>query len=325
MFGNPYYAEKISNALENIELPTTPKNLYEPILYILSLSGKRVRPQLVFMGAHLFGHDDVDTVLPASVAIEYFHNFSLMHDDIMDKAPLRRGKQTVHQVWNDNVAILSGDALLVKSYEELAKCPITVVPELIKTFNRVALEVCEGQQHDMDFEQRNDVSEEEYINMIRLKTSVLLGGALELGAIIAGANAADRLKLYDFGVNLGIAFQLQDDILDTFGDPETFGKQVGGDIIVNKKTILHILLKKALLSEDEAEFNAILELEESACEEKVRRMIELYNKYKILEQANTLKGRYSIKSLTSLQDINVNDTQKEDLLLLSNSLLNRNK
>ena len=325
MFGNPYYAEKISNALENIELPTTPKNLYEPILYILSLSGKRVRPQLVFMGAHLFGHDDVDTVLPASVAIEYFHNFSLMHDDIMDKAPLRRGKQTVHQVWNDNVAILSGDALLVKSYEELAKCPITVVPELIKTFNRVALEVCEGQQHDMDFEQRNDVSEEEYINMIRLKTSVLLGGALELGAIIAGANAADRLKLYDFGVNLGIAFQLQDDILDTFGDPETFGKQVGGDIIVNKKTILHILLKKALLSEDEAEFNAILELEESACEEKVRRMIELYNKYKILEQANTLKGRYSIKSLTSLHDINVNDTQKEDLLLLSNSLLNRNK
>lgn len=325
MFGNPYYAEKISNALENIELPTTPKNLYEPILYILSLSGKRVRPQLVFMGAHLFGHDDVDTVLPASVAIEYFHNFSLMHDDIMDKAPLRRGKQTVHQVWNDNVAILSGDALLVKSYEELAKCPITVVPELIKTFNRVALEVCEGQQHDMDFEQRNDVSEKEYINMIRLKTSVLLGGALELGAIIAGANAADRLKLYDFGVNLGIAFQLQDDILDTFGDPETFGKQVGGDIIVNKKTILHILLKKALLSEDEAEFNAILELEESACEEKVRRMIELYNKYKILEQANTLKGRYSIKSLTSLQDINVNDTQKEDLLLLSNSLLNRNK
>ncbi|WP_132775719.1 polyprenyl synthetase family protein [Sphingobacterium alimentarium] len=325
MFGNPYYAEKISNALENIELPTTPKNLYEPILYILSLSGKRVRPQLVFMGAQLFGYDDVDTVLPASVAIEYFHNFSLMHDDIMDKAPLRRGKQTVHQRWNDNVAILSGDALLVKSYDELAKCPITVVPELIKTFNRVALEVCEGQQHDMDFEQRNDVSEEEYINMIRLKTSVLLGGALELGAIIAGANAADRLKIYDFGVNLGVAFQLQDDILDTFGDPETFGKQVGGDIIVNKKTILHILLKRALLSEDEAEFNAILELEESAGEEKVRRMIELYNKYKILEQANTLKVKYSTKSLTSLQDINVNDTQKEDLLLLSNSLLNRNK
>lgn len=325
MFGNPYYAEKISNALENIELPTTPKNLYEPILYILSLSGKRVRPQLVFMGAQLFGYDDVDTVLPASVAIEYFHNFSLMHDDIMDKAPLRRGKQTVHQRWNDNVAILSGDALLVKSYDELAKCPITVVPELIKTFNRVALEVCEGQQHDMDFEQRNDVSEEEYINMIRLKTSVLLGGALELGAIIAGANAADRLKIYDFGVNLGVAFQLQDDILDTFGDPETFGKQVGGDIIVNKKTILHILLKRALLSEDEAEFNAILELEESAGEEKVRRMIELYNKYKILEQANTLKVKYSTKSLTSLQDINVNDNQKEDLLLLSNSLLNRNK
>src|SRR5690606_16978712 len=325
MFGNPYYAEKISNALENIELPTTPKNLYEPILYILSLSGKRVRPQLVFMGAHLFGHDDVDTVLPASVAIEYFHNFSLMHDDIMDKAPLRRGKQTVHQVWNDNVAILSGDALLVKSYEELAKCPITVVPELIKTFNRVALEVCEGQQHDMDFEQRNDVSEEEYINMIRLKTSVLLGGALELGAIIAGANAADRLKLYDFGVNLGIAFQLQDDILDTFGDPETFGKQVGGDIIVNKKTILHIMLKKALNSDDLVEFENILSLNESEGIEKVERMKNLYTKYKIFEQANALKGEYSSKSLDSLSAINVSSENKQDLIILSNNLLNRSK
>lgn len=325
MFGNPYYAEKISHALENIKLPETPKNLYEPIHYILSLSGKRIRPQLVFMGAQLFGYEDLDTVLPASVAIEYFHNFSLMHDDIMDKAPLRRGKQTVHQRWNDNVAILAGDALLVKAYEEIAKCPVDVVPELIKTFNRVALEVCEGQQHDMDFEQRNDVSEDEYINMIRLKTSVLLGGALELGAIIAGAEDSDRQKVYDFGVNLGIAFQLQDDILDTFGDPSTFGKQVGGDIIVNKKTILHILLKKALEAEDEPEFNNILTLEEDRSEEKVRRMKNLYDKYKILEQANTLKGKYSTKSITSLEDIGVSNDQKQDLLLLSNSLLNRSK
>lgn len=325
MFGNPYYAEKISDALENIQLPESPNNLYEPIHYILSLSGKRIRPQLVFMGASLFGYKDWDKVLPASIAIEYFHNFSLMHDDIMDKAPLRRGKQTVHQKWNENVAILSGDALLVKSYEELSKCPAFAVPELLKTFNRVALEVCEGQQHDMDFELRNDVSESEYINMIRLKTSVLLGGALELGAIIADANAENRQKLYDFGVNLGIAFQLQDDILDTFGNPETFGKQVGGDIIVNKKTILHILLKKSLSIEDQIEFDKILALSEENAEEKVSRMKILYQKYKIFDLANTLKNGYSSKSLDSLNAIDILEENKQDLVVLSNNLLNRNK
>ncbi|MBD1429246.1 polyprenyl synthetase family protein [Sphingobacterium sp. SGL-16] len=325
MFGNPYYAEKISDALENIQLPESPNNLYEPIHYILSLSGKRIRPQLVFMGASLFGYKDWGKVLPASIAIEYFHNFSLMHDDIMDKAPLRRGKQTVHQKWNENVAILSGDALLVKSYEELSKCPAFAVSELLKTFNRVALEVCEGQQHDMDFELRNDVSESEYINMIRLKTSVLLGGALELGAIIAGANAENRQKLYDFGVNLGIAFQLQDDILDTFGNPETFGKQVGGDIIVNKKTILHILLKKSLSIEDQIEFDKILALSEENAEEKVSRMKILYQKYKIFDLANTLKNGYSSKSLDSLNAIDILEENKQDLVILSNNLLNRNK
>lgn len=325
MFGNPYYAEKISDALENIQLPESPKNLYDPIHYILSLSGKRIRPQLVFMGASLFGYDNLEDVLPASIAIEYFHNFSLMHDDIMDKAPLRRGKQTVHQKWNDSVAILSGDALLVKSYEELSKCPAQAVPELLKTFNRVALEVCEGQQHDMDFELRNDVSESEYINMIRLKTSVLLGGALEMGAIIAGVDALERKKLYDFGVNLGIAFQLQDDILDTFGDPETFGKQVGGDIIVNKKTILHIMLKKALNSDDLIEFESILSLNESEGIAKIERMKNLYTKYEIFEQANALKGEYSSKSLDSLSAINVSSENKQDLIILSNNLLNRSK
>jgi len=325
MFGNPYYAEKISDALENIQLPKSPSNLYEPIHYILSLSGKRIRPQLVFMGASLFGYEDLNQVLPASIAIEYFHNFSLMHDDIMDKAPLRRGKQTVHQKWNDSVAILSGDALLVKSYEELSKCPALAVPELLKTFNRVALEVCEGQQYDMDFELRNDVTESEYIDMIRLKTSVLLGGALEMGAIIAGADGLERKKLYDFGVYLGIAFQLQDDILDTFGDPETFGKQVGGDIIVNKKTILHIMLKKVLNSEDLTEFEAILALNENEGRLKVERMKNLYTKYKIFEQANALKGEYSSMSLNSLSAINVSTQNKQDLIYLSNNLLNRSK
>ena len=325
MFGNPYYAEKISNALENIQLPESPHNLYQPIHYFLGLAGKRIRPQLVFMGANLFGHTNFEEVLPASIAIEYFHNFSLMHDDIMDKAPLRRGKQTVHQKWNDNVAILSGDALLVKSYEELAKCPAAAVPELLKIFNRVALEVCEGQQYDMDFELRNDVSQEEYINMIRLKTSVLLGGALEMGSIIAGAAYTERIKLYEFGVNLGIAFQLQDDILDTFGDPKTFGKQIGGDIIVNKKTILHIMLKKMLKGNDIQEFNSILAMGEKEEQQKIIRMKKLYTTYQIFEQANVLKGIYSSKSLENLEAINVSLTNKQDLIELSNNLLNRNK
>lgn len=325
MFGNPYYAEKISHALANLNLPESPTNLYEPIEYILSLSGKRIRPQLVFMGASLFGYKELDDVLPASIAVEYFHNFSLMHDDIMDKAPLRRGKQTVHQKWDDNTAILSGDALLVKSYEELSKCPSKSVPALLKTFNRVALEVCEGQQHDMDFEQRNDVSQDEYIEMIRLKTSVLLGGALEMGAIIAEADVDNIQRLYDFGENLGIAFQLQDDILDTFGDPETFGKQVGGDIIANKKTILHILLKRALTEGDKTEFDAILQLNGQDSVEKVRRMKKLYDKYKIFEQANTLKEEYSSKALKNLDSILVPRENKEDLYVLADNLLHRTK
>ena len=325
MFGNPDYAEKISTALENIRLPESPNNLYDPIHYILSLSGKRIRPQLVFMGAHVFGYTEFAHVLPASIAIEYFHNFSLMHDDIMDKAPLRRGKQTVHQKWNDNVAILSGDALLVKSYEELSKCPLVAIPELLRTFNKVALEVCEGQQYDMDFEKRDDVKEDEYINMIRLKTSVLLGGALELGAIIGGANELDRRKLYDFGVNLGIAFQLQDDILDTFGDPETFGKQVGGDIMVNKKTILHILLKESLAFDDVEEFNAILELSENHGEVKVSRMRTLYDKYEVLSKASELKTKYYKLALNNLEELQVDALYKNDLYELSNNLLNRTK
>ncbi len=323
MFGNPIYAAKISEQINTIDLPQSPENLYQPIRYILSLSGKRVRPQLVVMGADIFGLSDLNAAVPAAIAIEYFHNFSLIHDDIMDKAPLRRGQETVHQRWNDNVAILSGDALLIKAYQELAKCPSAAIPSLLITFNKVALEVCEGQQMDMDFESREDVTKEEYINMIRLKTSVLLGGALELGAIIAGASPSECAKLYDFGVNIGIAFQLQDDILDAFGDPETFGKQVGGDIIVNKKTILHILLKELLKNEDFESFEKILNLSEDDSVSKVSQMKELYAKYEILTLANTLKEEYTARAYKHLESIEVSDDKKQDLLLLADSLLNR--
>ena len=323
MFGNPIYSEKISNEIAGINLPAHPENLYQPISYILGLAGKRIRPQLVLLGAELFGHQDLDQVLPAAVAVEYFHNFSLIHDDIMDKAPLRRGKKTVHQEWNDNIAILSGDALLVKSYEQIAKCATQHVSELLKTFNKVALEVCEGQQYDMDFEERADVDQEEYINMIRLKTSVLLGGALELGAIIANASAINREKLYNFGVDLGIAFQLQDDILDAFGDPLTFGKQVGGDIIVNKKTILHILLRNSLHAEDLLTFNQILNLTENEADRKVAEMKNLYAKYEILLKASALKEKYTSSAYTLLAEIAVEEDSKSSLYTLADTLMNR--
>ena len=323
MFGNPIFFFFFSTALTHADLPSSPENLYQPIKYILSLAGKRIRPQLVILGADLFGCLDMDEVVPASVAIEYFHNFTLIHDDIMDKAPLRRGQATVHQKWNEDVAILSGDALLIKAYEQLAKCPAVFVPILLKAFNKVALEVCEGQQMDMDFESREDVTEEEYVNMIRLKTSVLLGGALELGAIISNASDEDRFKLYNFGVNLGIAFQLQDDILDAFGDPDTFGKQVGGDIIVNKKTILHILLKQGLDREDLELFDAVLSLPLSESNSKVEQMKMLYGKYDILQKANALKELYTQHAYTSLDDINVEESRKEDLRSLADRLMYR--
>lgn len=325
MFGNPVYAQIIDSALESAEFPSTPENLYEPVRYILSLSGKRIRPQLVFLGADIFGYTDVESILPASKAIEYFHNFSLIHDDIMDKAPLRRGKATVHQKWNDNVAILSGDTLLVKAYEELAKSNSEAVPALLRAFNKVALEVCEGQQMDMDFEERNDVSEEEYIEMIRLKTSVLLGGALEMGAIIAGATLSNKKLVYDFGVNLGIAFQLQDDILDAFGDPDTFGKQVGGDIIVNKKTILHILLKRNLKDSDFNQFLQLMEMDENMGAEKVKAMLSLYDQYSILELANKLKEKYTAMAYASLKTIDVTESSKIQLYSLADKLMNRSR
>lgn len=319
------FADKISAALENGVLPEQPENLYAPITYILSLSGKRIRPLLVLLGADLFGMSKIDDALPASVAIEYFHNFSLLHDDIMDKAPLRRGKQTVHHKWNENIAILSGDALLVKAYEQLSLCPTAHVPELLRVFNRVALEVCEGQQLDMDFEEINGITQEQYIHMIRLKTSVLLGGALEMGAILAGAPSDDRQRLYDFGVNLGIAFQLQDDILDAFGDPETFGKQIGGDIIVNKKTILHILLQQSLQTEDREQFDRLLTMPEPEAKHKVDAMKQLYKRYAIQDAADKLKQSYTQQAFANLEAIQVMEDRKADLIALANRLMHRER
>jgi len=323
MFGNPLFAQIIDSALAQSSFPAKPENLYQPIAYILSLAGKRIRPQLVLLGADLFGYKNIEAAVPAALAIEYFHNFSLIHDDIMDKAPIRRGKATVHQHWNDSVAILSGDALLVKAYEQLSNCPVNTIALLLKTFNRIALEVCEGQQLDMDFELEEQVTEAQYIEMIRLKTSVLLGGALALGAIIADADVEEREKINAFGVNLGIAFQLQDDILDAYGNPDTFGKQVGGDILVNKKTILHILLKRVLDAADRPKFDALLALKNEEGDRKVQGMKELYNAYAVRELAEALKEQYMAKAYQYLADVTVEEGRKTDLYQLADTLMHR--
>ncbi|RZF58149.1 polyprenyl synthetase family protein [Sphingobacterium corticibacterium] len=323
MFQESVHAKAFQNYLEKADFPHTPQHLYDPIRYILSLSGKRIRPLLVLMGAELFDSSVVEQALPASAAIEFFHNFSLIHDDIMDVAPLRRGKPTVHQKWNDNVAILSGDALLIKAYQELAKCPIDKIPALLHLFNTTSLEVCEGQQFDMDFEERAQVSETAYIDMIRLKTSVLLGCALQMGAIVAGADERSQTLLYDFGVNLGIAFQLQDDILDVYGNPKSFGKQIGGDILSNKKTILFVKLQELISPTDQEELEYLLKQNIDSEPEKVDKMIGLYAKYDIQTLAIYQKEKFTTIAYEKLTEIQVEADKKEALFSLSDALMHR--
>lgn len=325
MFDQHPHVKLIDTYISELELPNLPAHLYDPIRYILSLSGKRIRPLLVLMSADMFGNRNRQQVLPASCAIEYFHNFSLIHDDIMDKAPMRRGKQSIHQKWNDNVAILSGDALLVKSYEELAKCPADKIPALLMVFNKIAAQVCEGQQLDMDFETQNDVSEEKYIEMIKLKTSVLLGGALQLGAILANASEMQQELIYEFGVNLGIAFQLQDDYLDVYGDPETFGKQVGGDILSNKKTILWIRTRQLAKDNNKEEFDALTGDQRISNIDKVNRMKNLYALLAVDQFAIEVKLQYMRLAFSKLEAIDLPAASKADLLGLAQSLMNRAK
>lgn len=310
----------IENAIQNVTYPSHPERLYQPISYIMSLGGKRIRPALVLMAADLFGAD-LDKAIPAALAIETFHNFTLIHDDIMDNAPLRRGKPSVHEKWGVNNAILSGDVMMVESNKHLSMLDTAVLKDALHTFNATAQGVCEGQQLDMEFEERDFVSIEEYINMIRLKTAVLLGGAMKLGAQVAGATAEQAKQLYQFGENIGIAFQLQDDILDVYGDPEKFGKQVGGDIIANKKTLLLLKLKELAGDSD------LLELEKQSVskdfEDKISNTTLLYNKYNIRELATTEMRNYSEKAFNALSALAVPEERKRELILLSNQLMNR--
>lgn len=289
----------------------TPVELYEPIDYIMALGGKRMRPALTLIAANLFT-DNWQHALKPAVAVEVFHNFTLMHDDIMDAAPLRRGQATVHEKWGDDVAILSGDVMLVAAYDLLTTVDDKYFKRVIKRFNRTAAEVCEGQQFDMNFATRDDVTEEEYLNMIRLKTSVLLGFALELGGIISDADEKAIELLYQAGVNMGLGFQLKDDLLDVYGDPEKFGKQVGGDIIENKKTWLLLkALEKSKASNPELYEDLQNWISTTGKDtEKVKAVTEIYDKLGIKIAAENVVNMYFEKGLAALKSINVAEERK---------------
>jgi geranylgeranyl diphosphate synthase type II len=310
----------IEKAIPNIEYPSHPADLYAPIRYIMSLGGKRIRPVMVLMATELFTAE-IEKAMDVALAIETFHNFTLVHDDIMDNAPLRRGKQTVHEKWGNNNAILSGDVMMVESNKHLSKVDVSVLKPVLDTFNATAQGVCEGQQLDMEFEQRNDVSIAEYLEMIRLKTAVLLGGAMKLGAIVGGADTKNAELLYNFGENLGVAFQLQDDILDVYGNPELFGKQVGGDIIANKKTFLH--LKTLALAQSEELTELVGETKDQS--QKIENVTQLYNKYHIRAEATAEMDKYLAKANEALANLAVDDNKKENFRELIQQILERER
>jgi len=300
-----------------------PKNLYEPITYILNLGGKRLRPILTLMSAEIFG-GTYQKALDAALAIEVFHNFSLVHDDIMDNAPLRRGKTTVHEKWDVNTGILSGDAMLINAYQLLERYPADTFKDLAKVFSKTAIEVCEGQQYDVDFETREDVSFSDYLAMISFKTAVLVAAAMQMGAIIAKASAEDQKLIYAFGLNLGIAFQLQDDYLDAFGNPKTFGKQVGGDIIANKKTVLYLEALSMASKEEQLQLKHLYSIQPKEPTEKI-------NTVKIIFKSSgsadfTIKEieRYTEKAFTVLNALGIDEDKKMLLRNFGTALMKRN-
>lgn len=304
------------------ELSKKPVELYEPMSYLLSIGGKRVRPILALISCELFD-GDINEAIPSSLAVELFHNFSLIHDDIMDQAPLRRGKETVHKKWNENIAILSGDAMLVKAYECLSQSNTKHIPELLRLFNKTAIEVCEGQQLDMNFESKEQVSIEEYLKMISLKTAVLLGCSLEMGAIVANASEEDKIHIYEFGRLLGISFQLKDDILDAFGEADKVGKQTGGDILADKKT--YMLLKALELSSEKqkSELRKWQGIRNDNPENKIKSVLKIFEELEIRKISEDEASRFYQDALLHLNKLNVSENHKYKLREFAEWLLNR--
>lgn len=316
--------EKVNAYIASLPYERKPKSLYDPIEYVLAAGGKRIRPSFVLMAYNLF-HDDVDRILPVATALETYHNYTLLHDDLMDKADMRRGRPTVHKKWDDNTAILSGDTMLVLAYEHLAKCDTKYLKPALDLFTETALEVSEGQQFDMEFETRNDVAEEEYIEMIRLKTSVLLACALKMGAVVAGASDADANALYAFGENVGLAFQLQDDLLDVYGDPKVFGKAIGGDITSNKKTFMLINAFNRADAGTRAELERWTTATEFDPAEKIAAVTEIYNRLGIDKLAEQRIKEYFEQSRQHLDELSVSDDRKAVLREYTERMMNRKK
>jgi len=312
----------IEDAVTKLQYPLYPAELYEPITYILSVGGKRMRPALLLMACDLFD-GDVKAAIPPALAIEVFHNFTLVHDDIMDNAPLRRGKVTVHEKWNPNVAILSGDVMLVEAYKLMMQVDTSILRQVLEVFSNTAVGVCEGQQFDMNFEQQDQVQIDDYLNMIRLKTAVLLGGALKIGALIGGASIHDADLLCTFGEQLGIAFQLQDDILDVYGDPDKFGKQVGGDIISNKKTYLLIKALESAGDEEKKVLDNWISHTSFNAAEKVAAITAIYNQLDIREHAEKAMYEFANKAFEALNKIGLADERKQYLRNFADGLMVR--
>lgn len=315
--------EKINCHIGNLDYPAQPEGLYTPIKYALSLGGKRIRPILTLMAYNLY-KDDLETVIPIATGIEVYHNHTLLHDDVMDNADIRRGKPTVHKIWNTNTAILSGDAMLIKAFQYISAAPNHCLKEIIELFATTALEICEGQQYDMDFESRNDVTEAEYLEMIRLKTAVLLACSLKAGAIAAGAPQKDCENLYQFGIHIGLAFQLQDDLLDVYGDSAVFGKNTGGDITSNKKTFMLIKALEMANKEEHIQLTQWIEAKTFIPEEKIKGVTAIYNQIGIRNVCEDKMKEYDQKAAQYLNDVAVNPEKKKELYQLAAILMNRN-
>ena len=322
MFTASELLEKINSHIADLKFTRTPQGLYDPVSYVLSMGGKRIRPVLMLMAYNLY-KEDLARIYGPATGIEVYHNYTLLHDDLMDRADRRRGKETVHKVWNDNTAILSGDAMLVLAYRFMAQCPVDCLKEVMELFSLTALEICEGQQMDMEFELRKDVREEEYLEMIRLKTGVLLAASLKIGALLGGASAEDAGHLYDFGMNLGVAFQLKDDLLDVYGDVAVFGKNIGGDILCNKKTYMLI---KAFEHADDIqlqELNAWIDAKSFEPAEKIAAVTGLYDQIGIKEICERKMAEYSERATVNLSAVKVPDGKKAELENLMKNLMHR--
>lgn len=316
--------EKINDYIKRLPLGKEPRGLYEPIEYILSLGGKRIRPVLMMMAYELW-KEDSDTILPQAVALETFHNFTLLHDDVMDHADVRRGNPTVHKKWNENTAILSGDNMLVLAFKWMQQCPADRLPAVMDIFTNTAIEIDEGQQMDVDFETRDDVREEEYIEMIRLKTSVLLACAVKIGAIMAGAPDEDVLNLYKFGEAIGLSFQLQDDFLDVYGNQDVFGKEIGGDIVCNKKTYMLINALNKAEGDDKEALQRWLAAKIFVRKEKVEAVTAIYNKLGIDKMAKAKMEQYYNDAIAFLDKVNVPNDKKQALKQYADIMMKREK